>query len=99
VFPSSIALNVGEVRNTSTELEASARPVETAALSWSVGGSYSKTDNMVVRLDPRTRALMAGADVTSERIAVGYPLFGRWAKPILGYADANGDGVIQPREI
>jgi hypothetical protein len=29
----------------------------------------------------------------------GYPLFGRWAKPILGYADVNQDGVIERNEV
>jgi hypothetical protein len=43
----------------------------------------------------RSNAISIG----DTRIAVGYPLFGRWAKPILGYADANGDGIIQSNEI
>jgi len=103
-----MALNIGTVRNTSTELSASIRPVETAALTWSVGGSYSATDNKVLKLDQRSLALVSNPSgmgspitwtVTSGRIAVGYPLFGRWAKPILGYGDANGDGILQPQEL
>ena len=29
----------------------------------------------------------------------GYPLFGRWTKPVLGYADANGNGVLEREEV
>src|SRR5690606_34912021 len=29
----------------------------------------------------------------------GYPLYSRWARPILGFADQNDDGVLQPNEI
>ena len=32
-------------------------------------------------------------------MAPGYPLFGRWSRPILGYADANGNGVLEDQEI
>jgi hypothetical protein len=37
--------------------------------------------------------------IQAAKIAVGYPLFGRWAKPILGYGDANGDGILEADEI
>jgi hypothetical protein len=104
-----IKLNIGEIRNTSTELAATVQPIATGLLSWSIGGNLSHNDNKVLRLDRRSQALVQDAtgrtrtdnaiSIGETRIAVGYPLFGRWAKPILGYADANGDGIIQPSEI
>jgi hypothetical protein len=33
------------------------------------------------------------------RVVAGYPLFGRWARPILGYTDANHDGIIERNEV
>jgi hypothetical protein len=36
---------------------------------------------------------------SADRIVAGYPLFGRWARPVRAYADANGDGVIGYDEI
>jgi hypothetical protein len=92
---------VGEVRNTNTELAASVTPIENALVRWTVGGNFSHNDSKVLRLDPsKGRLVNAGSgDITDARVAVGYPLFGRWAKPILGYGDENGDGIIQSREI
>src|SRR2546422_5165712 len=29
----------------------------------------------------------------------GYPLFGYWDRPILGFQDANGNGNIEPSEV
>jgi TonB-dependent SusC/RagA subfamily outer membrane receptor len=95
-----IKLNIGEVRNTSLEIEASAHPIETPMVSWYVNGSVSHNDNKVLRLAPDVSFIGGGgSNITGTKIAVGYPLFGRWAKPILGYADANGDGIIQAGEI
>jgi TonB-dependent SusC/RagA subfamily outer membrane receptor len=93
-----IKLNIGEVRNTSLEIEASIQPIETPIVSWSVRGYVSHNDNKVLRLAPDV-GFIGGYDVTQTKIAVGYPLFGRWARPILGYADANSDGIIQAGEI
>jgi TonB-dependent SusC/RagA subfamily outer membrane receptor len=108
----SIRINVGEIRNTNTELSGSIQPVATGMATWSVGANWARNDNMVLRLDQTSAALIQGiggcADcrtdaksltISDSRIAVGYPLFGRWEKPILGYVDANGDGIIQASEI
>jgi hypothetical protein len=106
-----IKLNIGEIRNTTTELTANVSPIETRMLSWSINGNLAHNTNTVLRLDRTSQALVQGVTgntlregeqkltIGDTRIAVGYPLFGRWAKPILGYADANEDGIIQPREI
>jgi hypothetical protein len=101
----SIALNVGEVRNRSIELSMSMRPIETEAVSWAIGGNLSHNDNVVLRLDRNSTALLQSAGANSvltsadTKVAVGYPLFGRWVSPIIGYSDANDDGVIEPQEI
>ena len=51
------------------------------------------------RLDEPQRAARprrhAGADRHHRRrVTEGYPLFGWWARPITGYADKNGDGIL-----
>jgi hypothetical protein len=37
--------------------------------------------------------------VNNTKVAVGYPLFGRWERPIASYQDDNGDGIIEKNEI
>jgi len=44
-------------------------------------------------------ALTSESDQESGRFVVGYPVFGYWARPMIGYADRDGDGVIQRSEI
>jgi hypothetical protein len=40
-------------------------------------------------------------DPTSSGLSLrpGYPLYGRWSRPILGYADANQNGVLDGGEV
>jgi hypothetical protein len=101
----SINANIGEVQNTSTELQWSVQPLQGARLNWTVGGTFSHNDNKVVRLDQNALRLVqssngdASVNIGGVIAAVGYPLFGRWTKPILGYADLNQDGIIQLSEI
>jgi hypothetical protein len=99
-------INIGEIRNVNTELSASIRPVETPMISWTVGGNLSRNDNVVLQLDRSSIAqvqqastVSGGVDIVNTKIAVGYPLFGRWARPILSYADVNKDGIIESNEI
>jgi TonB-dependent SusC/RagA subfamily outer membrane receptor len=110
VLNQTISFNVAEVRNTSVELWASVQPIETEAISWSVSGNLSHNKNIVLRMDRNNDALVQSADGSSSssqteisiadtKVAVGYPLFGRWAKPIIGYADANHDQIIEENEI
>jgi hypothetical protein len=96
-----IKLNVGQISNSNFELQASLRPIETPQVSWSVGGNLSHNDNKVIKLDRTNAAFFTegSSQLTGTRIVAGYPLFGRWSQPILGYADADGDGYISFNEI
>jgi TonB-dependent SusC/RagA subfamily outer membrane receptor len=96
-----ISLNIGQVRNTNAEVTASVTPFDNAALRWTVGGNWSRNDNKVIQLVPRSAALaqVAANFEGYEGVVVGYPLFSMWGKPILGYGDANGDGIIRADEI
>jgi hypothetical protein len=87
-----------DVRNHGVELTAQARLAELPAFTWSVGGTLSRNTNQVTRLTQGSGALPIDA-TTSTRIADGYPLLGRWARPLVGYTDANADGVIEASEI
>ena len=91
-----IAANIGEVRNTGHELTLTAQVFQSRALGWTVGGNISNDNNVVVHLNNGQPVLDLG---NGTRVAVGYPLDGRWALPIVAYADQNGDGLIEGNEI
>ena len=57
--------------------------------------SLSRNYNVVTELGKGVEPF----DISGGRVAAGYPLFGRWAKPILGFGDANGNGVIEASEV
>ena len=99
----SIEKNIGEVRNTGTELTVTAQVLETRAIGWTVGANFSNDNNLVVRLNKGQNPIVLQSDVGQTgyetRVEAGYPLFGVFTHPILGFADANGDGVIESSEI
>ena len=92
----SIAANIGEVRNTGHELTLTAQVFQSRALGWTIGGNISNDNNVVVHLNNGQSVLDLG---NGTRVVVGYPLDGRWALPIVSYADQNGDGIISGNEI
>ena len=98
-----IEKNIGEIRNTGTELTANAFLIQTRAVSWNVGVNLSNDNNMVVHLNPGQSPICLGDGTgtlcSGERIVAGYPLFGIWGRPIVAFADSNHDGVIEPAEI
>jgi TonB-linked SusC/RagA family outer membrane protein len=100
---SSIDKNIGEIRNTGTEVTMNATLVQSRMLSWSAGANLSNNNNLVVRLNPGQPPIVLNNALTGtgveERVTPGYPLFGEWARPILSFADANHDGIIEPNDI
>lgn len=87
--------NVGSVLNTGTEWAVTAQPVLSHALTWEFTVNTSANRNRLVSLAPGIGLPQYG----QEQYTVGYPLSGRWIRPILGYRDANGDGIISPDEV
>lgn len=102
--------NIGVVDNTGMEVTVGATPLESQTLSWSfnVGLSWNRnrlvrkarsaTDAGTVQVGGVGGFALATGSVFS-RFVEGYPLYGYWTYPITGYADLNGDGVIQGGEV
>ncbi|MDB4916113.1 MAG: putative outer membrane protein [Gemmatimonadetes bacterium] len=84
--------NLGSVRNRGFEGGVSLRLVDNAQFSWEIGANGSVNTNKVLSLGAFTTSV--GTD-----IRVGYPLFSRFQRPILSYADANGNGILEASEI
>src|SRR5581483_2521149 len=68
------------------------------ALDLSFNGSIE--NNKLVSVGPDAPpGFFANYTFIGARHRVGYPLYGGWQKPILGYKDANGDGILSPSEV
>lgn len=89
--------NLGSVRNSGVEALLTARPVELARLSWEIGLNGSINDNEVVSLGEGIPPIIFAGGV--QRHQAGYSAGGYWDYPILGFSDANGDGIVSPGEI
>jgi hypothetical protein len=95
-----IQKNVGTIRNTGIEGSVSARIVDGPSLGWSLNANISHNDNSVVRLNNGISSiLMSTNGSTQSIIRPGYSLNSIWARPILSYADVNGDGVVEAGEV
>jgi TonB-linked SusC/RagA family outer membrane protein len=96
-------VNVGTIRNTGEEATLNAVVVDTRILRWSVSGNLTQNENTMINSQYSKTAIVDEVSGSLEgyqaRIVPGYPLNGLWARPITGYADENGDGVIQPSEV
>jgi len=91
----SVERNVGTIRNTGFELTLGAELVRTDLFEWRIDLNGSRNHNLVV-------ATNGGVPIQlqfGQRIMAGYPLFGFWARPILGYADVDHDGVIASGDV
>ena len=72
--------------------------IDTRSLAWDLSVSGSVYDNKLVELGEGVRAdhLRLRAPAARRR---AIPLGGYWARPILGFDDANGDGIIAADEV
>jgi TonB-linked SusC/RagA family outer membrane protein len=87
--------NIGSVRNSGVEGLLSVQAVATAQFGLDITLNASHNNNTLEQL---------GIDLPSFGPATyqhheGFPLFGRWARPILSYGDANSNGIIEPAEV
>jgi hypothetical protein len=87
--------NIGSVRNSGVEGLLSVQAIDTRQFALDLTLNASHNNNKLEEL---------GIDLPSFGPATyqhheGFPLFGRWARPILNYGDANGNGIIEPSEV
>src|SRR5690606_36770583 len=101
------AYNVGNVRNTGMQATVIARLIDRPGLTASVEVGYASRENKLVELGAGVQPFTITAinndlatDSNDDAVAMpGYPLFSRWARPVLAYADAKGDGIIAADEV
>jgi len=81
--------NLGSVKNAGLEVALTAQLVQRDAFGWDVNIATAANDNKVVSLGNNPPQI----GVTNRTIA-GYPIGGYWARPITGWEDKNGDGLL-----
>ena len=81
--------NIGSVKNAGAELAVNTQIVQRQKFGFDLTISAASNDNKLVSLGPVPPQIN-----TTWRAVAGYPLFGFWAQPILGWDDKNGDGIL-----
>jgi hypothetical protein len=81
--------NLASVKNSGVEVSVNAQLVQKDAFGWDVNIASSANDNKVVSLGSTPPQIG-----TTTRIQAGYPIAGLWARPITGWQDKNGDGLL-----
>lgn len=87
--------NVAKVRNRNFELSANARAIEKTNALLILNYSLTLSDNIVQTLGSG----ISPFGNVENRVQAGYPLAGVWARKVLGYRDANRDGMLSQREV
>jgi outer membrane receptor protein involved in Fe transport len=87
--------NIGSVQNRGIEavLNITKKLMSGVALDLTLSGSHNT--NKLVRLGTGVSNIVQG----SVRQVPGYPLYGFWDRPIIGFRDINGDGVLTSAEV
>ena len=87
--------NLGSVRNSGFEGSLTAAIADRPSLSWDLTLNGAVNANKLLSLGAGIPPINLGV----QRHTVGYPLGGFWARPILGFSDANGDGILAASEV
>jgi TonB-linked SusC/RagA family outer membrane protein len=98
--PLQIMQNIGKIFNSSFEMDATAHPIDLPALNWTTSLSLTSQTNRLVTLNTDVAPILGRSSLDAEtRYVPGYPIDGLWARQLVGYDDANHDGVIDASEI
>jgi TonB-linked SusC/RagA family outer membrane protein len=83
--------NIGEVRNRGWEGLLTAQLVQRVNFGWDATLNGSTNKNKLVSLGGVPTIISSSTLQQRE----GYPLNGWWSRPLLSYADKNGNGIIE----
>ena len=91
--------DAGAVTNKGIELSLAASLVERPDVAWSVGLSAWGNRNRVAMPGLVSTVVFTGGGGLLQIAESGLPLGSYAGNAILGYADANGDGLVSPNEV
>ncbi|MHB1223658.1 MAG: TonB-dependent receptor plug domain-containing protein [Gemmatimonadaceae bacterium] len=87
--------NIGLIRNTGVTAELRGELLRSELVDWSVAANVGQNRQVLATLGEG----VVPFQMNRGWVRPGYPVFGRWERPILGYHDVNGNGVIEPLEV
>ncbi len=85
----SVRRNLGSIKNDGWEGLLTTQLIERRALGLDMTFNASANSNDLVNLGGTPPQIG-----TTTRAVEGYPIFGLWARPITGWQDKNGDGIL-----
>jgi TonB-linked SusC/RagA family outer membrane protein len=88
-------VNLGSTQNKGIEIQLDMNKVVGSGTTVDATLGFSYNANKLLTLGPGISPVVNGV----FRETPGYPLFGFWDRPIVSFADANGDGIIEPSEV
>jgi hypothetical protein len=90
-----VLVNVGRVRNRGFNVALRTSLLRGNAVSIGTYFHVSRNHNVVLSTGDAGSIRASGG----YRVEEGYPLLGRWARPIVHFADVNNDGIIARSEV
>ena len=90
--------NLGLMTNKGVEYRVSLDALRRPGLTWNVQLLGSYNDNELASLGGEPQIFFGRLGAT-QTFAEGHPAGAYWQQPILGFADANGDGIIEESEV
>lgn len=89
-------LNIGEIRNTGIEMDMKTVLVDSRLMRWDIAIRLSKYSNKLVSLSSDEPYIDLG---NATRLVPGYPVNGRWVRPLLGYATPSAGGRLSKTDV
>jgi TonB-linked SusC/RagA family outer membrane protein len=86
--------NLGKVRNWGWEALVQLQLLESPTFGWDLALNGARNKNELVSLGG-----VPPIGAATVRSVEGYPMFGWWNRPLLGWDDADGDGIITFDEV
>jgi hypothetical protein len=87
------------IRKTGFEMSVGGEIVRSDPVVWTMSLGLAGYRNKVLSLGPGVRPFNLPNGGALSRVEAGYPLMGVWARPVISYADANGDGALSREEV
>ncbi len=97
---SSQQVNIGNVINIGVNASAEIVPIETSRVRVTHSANFTLNRNRLTKIGSLLKGsvvMMTGVGPNTG-LAIGYPLYGYWARPIVGVVDLNGDGLVSATE-
>ena len=92
-------VNLASVRNRGFEGVLSAQILQTRDFLWNITLRGATIDNQILELGEGVEPIIFGLGGNTQRHEQGFPAGAYFQHPILGFDDANGDGIISLDEV